>query len=420
MRRGPAWSAAVLGSMAVSIALIAATAPATPEAQPRLVTGPQWRAAATGEASPAYRSGLAADTAWLSSGSVPGKNTRWEKMGRTALLDLHRLSLGTGAVAGGAGGNWNYAWPRDAAFVAVALSRTGHQGDAVELLSFLERVQLDDGGFESRYRLDGSGPPDGRPSQSDGAGWVLWALSEVSRGPGRVVARSAQLRSLLDEATGFALNVTADGRRLPPASPDYWEMPVSRTTLGTVGPLLAGLEASQRMYAALGERALAQRSGAAVSRLRTVVKVRFGDDYQRFGSQWLRDGGGLDAAVTFFMPPFRQSASPGVVQAWTRYQAESLRPAGGLAPGSRWKQDGISWTPETALVAYTAATSRRPAISAHWMDWLSDHRTPWGSVPEKVLANGAPAGPAPLAWTAALVVLTLDELETGSGSRAHP
>jgi hypothetical protein len=28
-----------------------------------------------------------------------------------------------------------------------------------------------------------------------------------------------------------------------------------------------------------------------------------------------------------------------------------------------------------------------------------------------VLANGRPAGPAPLAWTAALVVLTADELD---------
>jgi GH15 family glucan-1,4-alpha-glucosidase len=95
-----------------------------------------------------------------------------------------------------------------------------------------------------------------------------------------------------------------------------------------------------------------------------------------------------------------------------RYQCDALRPAGGLAPGSKWKNDGISWTPETALVAYTAAMSGRPEISARWMDWLDDHRTPRGSLPEKVLATGATAGPAPLAWTAALVVLTTAELET--------
>jgi len=80
------------------------------------------------------------------------------------------------------------------------------------------------------------------------------------------------------------------------------------------------------------------------------------------------------------------------VDAWTRYQLDARRPGGGLAPGSQWKHDGISWTPETALVAYTAAMSGRPDLSAHWLDWLNEHRTAWGSLPEKVLATGAPPG----------------------------
>ena len=409
MKRGFAWSAAVLGSLAVSVALIAATATATPGAQPGLVTGPGWRA--TKNPPGLVPRGPIADTAWLSLGSVPGKGTRWEKMGRTALLDLHQLSRQSGAVAAGAGGRWNYAWPRDTAFVAVALARTGHHTEALQALTFLQRVQLGDGGFEARYLLDGSGPPDDRARQSDGAGWVLWAAWEVCRSSGDVGA-PAPLRSLLDNATGFALAATNNGRQLPPASPDYWEVGVGRTSLGTVAPLLAGLQASQKMYAALGERALAERSGAAASRLRTIVGERFADGWERFGSGGRPDDGGLDAAVTFLMPPFAQSPSPRVVKAWMRYQSDALRPAGGLAPGSKWKNDGISWTPETALVAYTAAMSGRPEISARWMDWLNDHRTPWGSLPEKVLATGATAGPAPLAWTAALVVLTTAELET--------
>jgi GH15 family glucan-1,4-alpha-glucosidase len=49
------------------------------------------------------------------------------------------------------------------------------------------------------------------------------------------------------------------------------------------------------------------------------------------------------------------------------------------------------------------------------MDWLDAHRTRWGSLPEKVLADGAPAGPAPLAWTAALVVLTAAQLDSANG-----
>lgn len=411
MRRGFVWPAAILGAVGLSVSLIATTAASKPAAGPSQITSPGWRS--TQDISGLVPRGPLADAAWLSLGSVPGEGTRWEPMVRTAMLDLRRLAQPNGAVAAGVEGRWNYDWPRDTAFVAVALARSGHHPEAVQALTFLQRVQLGDGGFEARYRLDGSGPPDDRARQSDGAGWVLWAAWEVSRfspsGPDE--GPPSALRSLIDGATGFALAVTDDGRRLPPASPDYWEVGVRRTSLGTVAPILAGLRASQRMYAALGERARSERSGSAASRLGTVVEQRFADGYERFGSSWL-GGGGLDAAVTFLMPPFAEKPSPQVVEAWRRYQVDALRPAGGLAPGAQWKKDGISWTPETALVAYTAAMSGRPVVAAYWMDWLGAHRTEGGSLPEKVLANGAPAGPAPLAWTAALVILTAAELES--------
>lgn len=398
--------------------LIAVTATSTPAAQPNLITGPTWRI--TRDIPGLVPRGPIADAAWLSSGSVPGKGAPWEDMVRTALLDLRQLSQPGGAVAAGAADHWNYAWPRDTAFIAVAMARSGHTAEGLQALEFLQRVQREDGGFEARYLLDGSGTPDGRARQSDGAGWALWALWDVSRSSGDM-GSSPGLRPLLDKATGFALSATDDGRRLPPPSPDYWEVPVRRTSLGTAAPLLAGLHASQKMYAALGERALAERSGAAASRLRIVVDERFASGYERFGAASLVPlrigGGGLDAAVTFLMPPFAQSPSPQVVDAWLRYQSDALRPAGGLAPGAKWKQDGISWTPETALVAYTAAMSGRPQVAEHWMDWLNDHRTGWGSLPEKVLATGAPAGPAPLAWTASLVILTAAELESPSVGR---
>ena len=411
MRRGLAWPGSLLGVAVVSLALMAVAATSSPQIPPTLVTPQSWRV--THDVAGEHSRGPTADAAWLSEGTVPGRGTRWEAMVRMALLDVHQLSAPDGAVAAGAGGRWNYAWPRDSAFVAVALARTGHRGDALRMLTFLQRVQLRDGGFEARYLLDGSAPPDDRDRQSDGAGWALWAESEVSRSVG-VVGPPAALRPLLDGATAFALAVTDGGRRLPPASPDYWEVGVRQTSLGTVAPLLAGLQASQRMYAALGEPELASRSGSAAARLSAIVEERFAGRYERFGSGWFR-GGGMDAAVTFLMLPFVESPSAPsaeLVGAWTRYQSDALRPAGGLAPGSQWKQDGISWTPETALVAFTAAANRRPEIAGHWMDWLSAHRTPWGSLPEKVRADGAPAGPAPLAWTASLVILTAAQLET--------
>jgi GH15 family glucan-1,4-alpha-glucosidase len=75
-----------------------------------------------------------------------------------------------------------------------------------------------------------------------------------------------------------------------------------------------------------------------------------------------------------------------------------LRPAGGVAPGATWKDDGVSWTPQTALYALTAATLGDAAAAERWLTWLDAHRTPSGALPEKVLADGTPAAVAPLAW----------------------
>lgn len=345
------------------------------------------------------------DAVWLAYGTVPATGERAGVVAQ-ALLDLHALTRPNGAVAAGPDGPWAYAWPRDSAFVAAAYAETGHRGDALRVLGFLARVQRADGGFEARYRLDGSGPPDDRPRQSDGAGWVLWSLDRIRKvQPGGVLPMD--LRGLRDRSVAFVLAQTDAGRRLPEVSPDYWEVPERRLTLGTAAPLAAGLDAAARLYAADGDGPRAAEVARAGRRLRALIRSRFGPDYQRHG-----DSGGLDAGVAMLMPPFALVGDSAAEQAWEHYPVLALRTAGGLAPGADWKQDGVSWTPETALVAYTAAASGHAPLAERWMAWLEHHCTTWGSLPEKVLPDGSPAGPAPLAWTAALVVLTENELAT--------
>ena len=87
-----------------------------------------------------------------------------------------------------------------------------------------------------------------------------------------------------------------------------------------------------------------------------------------------------------------------------------------MAPGAGWKDDGISWTPETALFALTAASTGQQVLAERYLSWLDRHRTDRGALPEKVLSDGQPAGPAPLAWTSALVVLAVDASQRPSPS----
>lgn len=87
------------------------------------------------------------------------------------------------------------------------------------------------------------------------------------------------------------------------------------------------------------------------------------------------------------------------------------RPAGGLAPGASWAEQSLSWTPQTTLYALAAAHNGEHELALKWLAWVDDHRTPLGAIPEKVSPDGSPAAVAPLAWSAAVVVLTVAQLE---------
>jgi len=352
--------------------------------------------------------------AWLAAGTVPGADGPYADLVADALLDLRTLVLDDGAVVAAWTPYWRYVWPRDASFVAVALARTGHVDDARAVLGFLARVQADDGSFQARYLPDGSGGvPDDRAPQTDGTGWSLWAAAQVvaAAPAGERAAVAEELAPLVRRGAAHAVRLVA-GDGLPPASPDYWEVPEDELTLGTVAPLLAGLEASGDLLDLLGDPAAAADTREAAARTRAAVERAFGDDsaYGRYA-----DGALADAASAFVLPPFQPAPLTGALDAWQASAASMARPAGGLAPGAGWRRDGISWTPQTSLYALVAAANGDEAQARDRLTWLDAHRTATGALPEKVLADGSPAAVAPLAWTAACVVLAVAELDAAAG-----
>ena len=66
-------------------------------------------------------------------------------------------------------------------------------------------------------------------------------------------------------------------------------------------------------------------------------------------------------------------------------------------------------------MAWSALSLGMEEEGTRLLAWLEAHRTAAGALPEKVLADGAPAGPAPLAWTCALILLA-----TASRTEAPP
>ena len=353
---------------------------------------------------------LRAERAWLASGTVPSvPELTGSTLVRDALLDLRTLSRESGVPVAGWSPAWRYVWPRDSALAAAALAQAGHLREARAVLDFLQRVQPASGVFAARYLPDGSGRvPDDRGEQLDGAGWALWALAAVTDTL-PVAERKAlvgRYRGLLDRSIAVA-QAAVSGRRGLPVSADYWERRERRPTLATAALLRAGLEAASRLYALIGDPAASSVEAAAV-RLGAAIRARFAaDGYPRYPGG---SASSVDLGVVFLLPPFAAEPDPDAVAAFRAAPRSMMRPAGGLAPGGSWRDDGISWTPATSSYALAAAALGDREAALRWLRWLDEHRTDAGSLPEKVLADGRPAAVAPLAWSAAAVVLTASAL----------
>jgi hypothetical protein len=356
---------------------------------------------------------VAEQQTWLAAGTVPAVAGVEPELITAALLDLHVLSRTHGVPVAGWSPAWRNVWPRDSALAAAALARTGHRADAERILDFLNRVQPSSGVFAARYTPDTGDVPDGRGVQLDGVGWALWALAEVTATvPERDRPAFVQRYSRLLDRSAAAAQAAMNNPRTPlPVSADYWEVPERRPTAATAALLAAGLESAARLYAVIHDSAQARSAAAAADRLRTVILGSFGPAGfpRRLGGR----PDSVDLGVSFLLPPFTRQAEPSVVAAWQQAGPAMSRPAGGLAPGGSWRRDGISWTNATATYALTAAALGETEQAKAWLSWLDRHRTAAGSFPEKVLADGSPASVAPLAWTAAAVLLTAETLARG-------
>lgn len=321
------------------------------------------------------------------------------ELAEAALADLWVLQDGLPAPVAGWSRNWRFVWPRDAAFCAVALARVGHRERALEVLAHLQGLQEPGAWFEARYVPGTANTPDGRSPQFDGAGLLLWAAGEVVASLDEAARSSAltRLEPLIDRSGALLHETTRGGTVLPPASPDYWEVPERTVTLGVAAATLAGLRAVETLDPA---GAIAAAGSAEAQ------SVLLGDTFGARGMQRYPRRGGADSALALLGATGDVEHTD--VTALRAMQQELARHAGGIAPGARWKHDGISWTPSTSLLCLAFARLGAADDAGGVLDWLGAHRTSEGSLPEKVLFDGRPAAVAPLAWTAANTLLALD------------
>lgn len=316
------------------------------------------------------------EAAWVASARVPVV-PGLEALTRSALLDLRVLTEGLPAAVAGWSPQWRYAWPRDNAFIAVALAEIGDLEGALRELRFFQEVQRTGAWLPARLDPWTRAVPDGRPAQLDGTAWMLWAgrmLLEAGATPQAL----AELLPLWSRSADVLLaSLGADG--LPPVSPDYWEVDEDGLTLGVAASVLAGLDSAALVLDRLGDSTRGQRCHEAAERLARLIPGVFGPGYPRHPR-----ADDPCASVAFLAPPIASSGRqlPGVADALAVAELGMRRPGGGLAPGAGWRGDGISWTPETALVALGWAGLGQKERARALLEWLQGHRTDAGSIPE--------------------------------------
>lgn len=325
----------------------------------------------------------------------------------------HQVSAGAaGAAIAAWSPFWRYVWPRDAAFVVAALTDSGRQTEAAEVLDFLARIAPADGAWQARYLPDGSGGvPDDRGVQSDGAGWVCWAVwahrTRAHRSGRSWASWWPMVRNSAD-----AMVAALDSRDEPTASSDYWEVRADRVTLETLTAYLVGLRSAAALAHVVGEVSREAAWSAGAARVAGALRDRWAP---RGYPRTLPDGG-ADAAVGLLAA--LAPDLPGLPAALAAAGRDLRLLNGGVRPGSRWPhEDGVAWTPEVAMLAFGSAGS---GAATGWLAWLDAHRTAAGSLPEKVAADGSPSSVAPLGWTCALVLLTLAARRSPAGALFDP
>lgn len=344
---------------------------------------------------------------WLAAGRMPAMPARDQRLYRRSLLTLRMLQDGrTGALVAGARDFWQYCWPRDGVYGALAFDCAGHHAEALAIYRFLARTQGTDGGWAARYQADGTPVRDGRAPQLDAPGYFAWGVWLH----GEMGGDRADVRALYPHVAAAARHilVSLDPRTgLPGPGADYWELSKERGLyLANAIVCQAGLRAAARLAEREHRDADADRFTAGAARI-TAGMARLWDGTR---GVYLRAPGaaGVDSAIALAVPlGLSVPDAPRVAASMRRVEAQ-LTAGGGILPGEGWH--GMDpWVPETALlIPYHCARGEMAQADALF-DWLHRAATPAGLLPETVAADtGKPGGTTPLAWSHAAYIIAAE------------
>lgn len=337
---------------------------------------------------------------------------------------------------------YTYVWPRDGAFVSLALDHAGYGEVTRKFFRFCMQLQLPDGYLLHKYNPDGSPGSswhpwfrDGEPQlpiQEDETALVIYAMWKHFELQQDFEFLQELFEKFVKNAAQFLVNFREEGTGLPLPSYDPWEEHRGVFTY-TTATVIAGLHAAAQIAHILGHHRHSEHYQTAADEMRQALLFHlFDEGSQRFLKKIKRVNGVTterdatpDASISaVWLLDVLPADDPRVISTM-RQQQDMLTvrtPVGGLArytndyyqavtpitkdiPGNPWIITTL-WNAQWKIA--TAKTTVDLAAARDAIEWTARYASPAGILPEQLHPlTGAPISVAPLTWSHATYVDTV-------------
>jgi len=308
---------------------------------------------------------------------------------------------------------YSYCWPRDAAWVCLALDRARYHHLSSEIFEFFSKIITHRGNFLHKYTPAGDFGSTWHPVpmvQIDETGLPLYALYNNWEIAKSVWTTGRYYRGLVIPAANYLIKALDKTTGLPISSFDLWEERKGMHTYSAC-TVYAGLNGASELSRSLGDYDNANRWKEAADRIKESIQQKLYDDKLKRFRRSLDDPA-LDSsvfAVWYF--GILPADNPKVVRTMEAIERELKRPSGGIA---RYLHDSYygymnSWIICTLWLSQWHSAVGNLEKALELLDWCAAHAHPSGLMPEQVDNKGRPLSVLPLAWSHSAYLLAVLE-----------
>lgn len=193
---------------------------------------------------------------------------------------------------------YTYVWPRDGAFISLALDKAGYHEVARRFFEFCNRVQMPDGYLLHKYSPDGSVGSSWHPwykngeaqlpIQEDETSLVIYAIFKHFEKIQDFEFLQVMYEEFICKAGNFLADFTEPTTGLPLASYDLWEEQRGVFTY-TTACTIAGLDAAAKISHILGHFTHSERYQHAADKMRQAMLFHlYNEEHNRFCKKIVR------------------------------------------------------------------------------------------------------------------------------------